>query len=638
MGPKEGRNATSPLHSRGSPTKGTKSKRAQKRVEILHHPCILGGPQQRGQNQSGTERGQKCYITPSFSGLPNKEGQDQNVLPQPCLFKSTKVGGNAMSPLHSRGAPTKGTKSKRAQKMAEMLHHPCILGGLRRRGTKSELAGSTVLFQGQKSGRKCYITPAFSGVQNKREKIKAGSKEGGNATSPLHSWGSPSKGTKSKRPQKRAEMLHHPSFSGLPNKGGQDENWLAQPCLFKGTKVGGNAMSPLHSRGAPKKGTKSKRAQKRAEMLHHPFILGGPQQNGKNQSGPKRGQKCYITPAFSGVQNKGDKIKAGPKEGRNATSPLHSRGYPTKGTKSKWAQKRVEMLHHPCILGGPQQRGQNQSGSKRGQKCYITPSFSGLPNKGGQDQNWLAQPCLFKGTKVGGNAMSPLHSRGAPTKGTKSKRAKKRAQMLHHPCILGGLRQRGTKSELAASTVLFQGQKSERKCYITPAFSGVQKKREKIKAGPKEGGNATSPLHSPGSPTKGTKSKGAQKRVEMLRLPCILGGAQHRGQNQSGTKRGQKCYITPELSGIPNKGGQHESGPKRGQKCYINLALSGVRNKRGENQSGPKRGRKCYITPAFSGIPNKGDGIKAGPKEGRNAKSPLHSRGSPTKVTKSKRA
>ena len=120
-------------------------------------------------------------------------------------------------------------------------------------------------------------------------------------------------------------------------------------------------------------------------MLHHPCILG--------------------------VQNKGDKIKAGPKEGRNATSLLHSRGSPTKGTKSKWAQKRVEMLHHPCILGGPQQRGQNQSGTERGQKCYITPSFSGLPNKGGQDQNWLAQPCLFKGTKVGGNAMSPLHSR-----------------------------------------------------------------------------------------------------------------------------------------------------------------------------------------------------------------------------------
>ena len=46
-GPKEGRHSTSPLHSRASPTKGTKSKEAQKRAEMLHHPCILGEPQQR---------------------------------------------------------------------------------------------------------------------------------------------------------------------------------------------------------------------------------------------------------------------------------------------------------------------------------------------------------------------------------------------------------------------------------------------------------------------------------------------------------------------------------------------------------------------------------------------------------------
>ena len=132
-------------------------------------------------------------------------------------------------------------------------------------------------------------------------------------------------------------------------------------------------------------------------MLHHPCILGGPQQREQNQKskptpgvtmmhhatkrgfkdfpgflnstgrlGPKRGRKCYVTPAFSGVPNKGDKIRSqnlrrgspwcttqqsvdsnivpvssiapegwGPKEGGNATSPLHSRGSPTKGTKSE---------------------------------------------------------------------------------------------------------------------------------------------------------------------------------------------------------------------------------------------------------------------------------------------------------------
>ena len=86
---------------------------------------------------------------------------------------------------------------------------------------------------------------------------------------------------------------------------------------------------------------------------------------------PKRGRNCYITPAFSGVPNKGDKIKAGPKEGENATPPLHSRGSPTKGNKIRsgsltpafsGAQKRADLLRNPCILGGPQRqaRGENQ--------------------------------------------------------------------------------------------------------------------------------------------------------------------------------------------------------------------------------------------------------------------------------------
>ena len=84
---------------------------------MLHHPCILGGPQQRGQNQSGPKRGRKCYITPAFSGIPKQ------------------------------------------------------------RGAKSELAASTLPFGGPKSGRKCYITPAFSGVPNKGDKIKAPKKK-----------------------------------------------------------------------------------------------------------------------------------------------------------------------------------------------------------------------------------------------------------------------------------------------------------------------------------------------------------------------------------------------------------------------------------------------------------------------------
>ena len=350
---------------------------------MLHHPCTLGDPQQRGQNQSGPKRGRKCYITPAFSGVPNKGDK---------IKAAPKEGGNATSPLHSRGSPEKEINQSRP-----------------------------------KRGRKCYITPAFSGVPNKGDKIKAGPKEGGNATSPLHSRGSPTKGTKSKRAQKRAEMLHHPYILGDAQQRGQNQS---------GPKRGRKCyITPAFS-GIPKKGD--------------------------NQSRPKRGRKCYITPAFSGVPNKGDKIKAGPKEGGNATSPLHSRGSPkreiikagpkegknatsalhSRGSPNKWGQnqnwlpkpcllgarKWAEMLRQPCILGGPQQRGQNQSGPKRAQKCYITPYILGGPQQGEQNQS---------GPKRGRKCyITPAFS-GIPSKGDKSKRAQKRAEMLHHPCILG---------------------------------------------------------------------------------------------------------------------------------------------------------------------------------------------------------
>ena len=32
--------------------------------------------------------------------------------------------------------------------------------------------------------------------------------------------------------------------------------------------------------------------------------------NSTGRLGPKRGRKCYVTPAFSGVPNKGDKIRS----------------------------------------------------------------------------------------------------------------------------------------------------------------------------------------------------------------------------------------------------------------------------------------------------------------------------------------
>ena len=185
------------------------------------------------------------------------------------------------------------------------------------------------------------------------------------------------------------------AFLGIPNKGEQNQRWLPHPCLLGGPKEGEKATSPLHSRGSPtpsarskirrgpqQKGTKSEvvatslpcqRLKKRVDGLHHPCILGDPQQKGTESEvaassmpsrGPKRGQKCYVTPVFSGVPNA--------KRGEQ-----HQKWSPTKGEHNKW-------LPHPCLV-----RGQ-----KRGWMGYITLAFLGIPNKGKHNQKWLPHPCL----------------------------------------------------------------------------------------------------------------------------------------------------------------------------------------------------------------------------------------------------
>ena len=537
-GPQVGGNATSPLHSRGSPkTWGTKSDLvgptsgqkcyitpaflrvpkdmgdkiriggAHRGFEMLHHHCILGDAQRHGeQNQNwwgpqvggnatsprhsrgspktwatkselvGTTSGWKCYLTPAFSGIPKDMGLNSE-LPGPT------IGRKCYITLAFSGIPKDmGDKIRigGVQKWFEMLHHPCILvGSPKTWGTKSELVEPT-------SGRKCYITPAFSGIpKDMGNKIRIGG---------AHKW---------------AEMLHHPCILGDPQRHGkQNQNWW-------GPQGGGNATSPLHSRGSPKTwGTKS-------ELV-----------------GPTSGRKCYITHAFSGFpKNMGDKIRI--------------------GGAHKWA----DLLHHPCILGDPQRTWGTKSelvGPISGRKCYITPAFSGVPKEMGDKiriggaQNWpemLYHPCILGGPQrhgeqnqnwwrpqVGGNATSPLHSRGSPKDmGNKIRigGAHKWAEMLHHPCMIGDPQRHGeqnqnwwgpqvggnatsplhsrgspktwgTKSELVRPT-------SGRKCYITPAFSGI----------PKDMGNKI-------------RICGSQKWVEMLHHPRILGDPQrHGGQNQN---------------------------------------------------------------------------------------------------------
>ena len=208
--------------------------------------------------------------------------------------------------------------------------------------------------------------------------------------------------------QKRAEMLCHPCLVGgpqrqarggklevVPNKGEQNRKWLLHPYILRGPNEGGNATSPLHCRECPTpsagrkirngsqySGKKTEvatsplpsrgRAEKRAEMLPHPGILGHCQRQarrGKSEVVPNKGvnkQKWLPHPRLLG----------GPKEGGNATSP-------------------------PCILGVPQRQA-------RGGKKMV-------PNIGEQNQRCLPHPCSLGGPKEGGNAASPVHSWGSPT-------------------------------------------------------------------------------------------------------------------------------------------------------------------------------------------------------------------------------
>ena len=136
-------------------------------------------------------------------------------------------------------------------------------------------------------------------------------------------------------------------------------------------------------------------------------------------SGPKRGQKCYITHAVSGVpkQNgtksdlacltpalQGAKMRAEmlrhpcilgvPKQRETKSEVAASTPY------LLGAQKRAEMLRHPCILGGPQTKRDKigfgyrtpalPGGPERGRKCYVAHAFSGVPRQKGTKSELVA--------------------------------------------------------------------------------------------------------------------------------------------------------------------------------------------------------------------------------------------------------
>ena len=76
----------------GVPTaskRGAESEVAHKWARWLHNPCRLEDKISIGCLTlafSGPKRGRKCYVTPAFSGIPNKGEQNQKWLPHPLLL------------------------------------------------------------------------------------------------------------------------------------------------------------------------------------------------------------------------------------------------------------------------------------------------------------------------------------------------------------------------------------------------------------------------------------------------------------------------------------------------------------------------------------------------------------------------
>ena len=174
-------------------------------------------------------------------------------------------------------------------------------------------------------------------------------------------------------------------------------------------------------------------------------------------------------------------------------------------------------------------------GPKRGRISYVTLAFSGVANakRGDKIKSGSLTPTLLvarKRPELLRNRLTPAFS-GAP----------KRPEWLRNPCIFGNPRQKGRKSDVAASPVPSQGPRRGLNCYVTPAFSRGRnaKRRGKIRSG------CLTPMFLE-----------AQKRPVLLRNHCILGGPkrQGRGENQKwvhhpcllgGTRRGPNCYVTP---------------------------------------------------------------------------------------------
>ena len=93
-------------------------------------------------------------------------------------------------------------------------------------------------------------------------------------------------------------------------------------------------------------------AHKRAEVLPHPCVLGGPLQKGTEiKVAHKWAEVLHHPSALTGPKTNG-KAKGGPQVGKSAASACVLGGPLHKGTEEKVAHKCAEVLNHPYVLGG----------------------------------------------------------------------------------------------------------------------------------------------------------------------------------------------------------------------------------------------------------------------------------------------
>ena len=129
------------------------------------------------------------------------------------------------------------------------------------------MAASPLPSRGPRTGRNCYAAPAF--VEVPAWPLGPWAKRGGGsevAASPLPSHG-PKRG-------RNCDVI--PALSGVPNAN-------------RGEKIRRGCLTPAFSR-----------AQKRAEWLRHPWILGGPQHQARGENQKWLPHPCLLKGAKEG--------------------------------------------------------------------------------------------------------------------------------------------------------------------------------------------------------------------------------------------------------------------------------------------------------------------------------------------------